>query len=142
MTIKLIPYNSETYHSMVGLRYEILRKPLGLAFTEEELAKDEKDVLVGAFEGDKLIGCCILTHINPLFLKLRQMGIILSQHGKGVGRSILQFSEKFAIENGYSHLFMNARISAIGFYEKSGYRIVSDIFEEVGIPHYRMEKVL
>ena len=41
---------------MVHLRNEILRKPLGLFFTEEELDKEKDDILMGAFEDDRLLG--------------------------------------------------------------------------------------
>ena len=35
---------------MVQLRNDILRKPLGLNLTEEELDKEKDQVLIGAFE--------------------------------------------------------------------------------------------
>ncbi|MEJ7682070.1 MAG: GNAT family N-acetyltransferase [Segetibacter sp.] len=37
---------------------------------------------------------------------------------------------------------MHARKSAVGFYEKLGYKIVGDEFLELNIPHYIMEKQL
>jgi predicted GNAT family N-acyltransferase len=37
---------------------------------------------------------------------------------------------------------MHARVSATGFYEKLGYEIRGEQFDEVTIPHYIMEKVL
>jgi predicted GNAT family N-acyltransferase len=37
---------------------------------------------------------------------------------------------------------MHARKSAVGFYEKLGYEIEGDEFEEVTIPHYEMQKTL
>jgi predicted GNAT family N-acyltransferase len=37
---------------------------------------------------------------------------------------------------------MHARKSAVGFYEKLGYKIVGDEFEEVTIPHFEMQKTL
>jgi predicted GNAT family N-acyltransferase len=37
---------------------------------------------------------------------------------------------------------MHARKHAIGFYEKMGYKVKGDEFEEVTIPHFLMEKHL
>jgi predicted GNAT family N-acyltransferase len=37
---------------------------------------------------------------------------------------------------------MHARKSAAAFYEKLGYQIIGDAFEEVTIPHYEMQKNL
>jgi len=39
MAIKIIDHNSKEYKQMVDLRYLLLRKPLGLSFTEDELKK-------------------------------------------------------------------------------------------------------
>jgi predicted GNAT family N-acyltransferase len=37
---------------------------------------------------------------------------------------------------------MHARLSARGFYERLGYRVTSETFAEVTIPHVMMEKTL
>jgi predicted GNAT family N-acyltransferase len=54
----------------------------------------------------------------------------------------MTFAENIARDHGYRRLTMHARKSALGFYEKSGYKVCSDEFEEVTIPHYVMEKEL
>ena len=41
MPLKLIDHNSKEYRQMVDLRYQLLRKPLGLIFTEEELEREK-----------------------------------------------------------------------------------------------------
>ena len=72
MALKMIDHGSKEYQQMVNLRYNILRKPLGLNFTPEELEKEKNNVLIGAFEEDQLLGCCMLVKqdnkfINPPF---------------------------------------------------------------------------
>lgn len=41
MALKLIDHGTKEYQQMVKLRNEILRKPLGLTFTPEELEKEK-----------------------------------------------------------------------------------------------------
>ncbi|WP_216073821.1 hypothetical protein, partial [Acinetobacter baumannii] len=60
---------------MVDLRYQLLRKPLGLIFTEEELEREKNDILIGCFEDEKLEACCILTQTAPKTVRLRQMAV-------------------------------------------------------------------
>ena len=60
MPIKQIDYGTKEYDQMVGLRYEILRKPLKLSFEKDELEKEKNDILIAAFEEDKILGCCLL----------------------------------------------------------------------------------
>ncbi len=127
---------------MVNLRYEIMRKPQGLDFSDDELQKEKDDILIGAFEDDKLIGCCLLTKIDSRCSRLRQMAVQKNKQGMGIGESLMQFAENIARDKGYKILMMHARDTAIGFYEKYGYKIKGDEFVEVNIRHRVMEKRL
>jgi GNAT superfamily N-acetyltransferase len=142
MAIKVIDHGSDDYKQMIALRQLLLRKPLGLNFSDDELAEEESDILIGCFDEDKLEGCCLLTESAPNVLRLRQMAVLSGLQGKGVGRAILQFAENIARDRGYKKMVMHARKTAIGFYEKLGYTIMSEEFIEVSIPHYLMEKDL
>ena len=142
MALKIIDHGSKDYREMVELRFQILRKPLGLTFTEEDLAAEKKDILIGCYDDDKLEACCILTETDPKTVRLRQMAVSSNLQGKGIGRVLMTFAENIARDHGYRRLTMHARKSATGFYEKSGYSVCSEEFEEVTIPHYVMEKDL
>jgi predicted GNAT family N-acyltransferase len=142
MALMQIDHGSPEYDKMVKLRDEILRKPLGLAFSREELEKEKYDILVGAFEEDKILACCLLTETDSETVRLRQMAVRKNQQGKGIGHSMMQFAETLARDKGYKKLMMHARDSAIGFYEKQGYKTCGEQFTEVSIPHHVMEKIL
>ena len=142
MPIKQIDHNTKEYRQMVGLRNEILRKPLGLSLKKEELDKEKDDILIGAFEEDKMLGCCLLTRVDDNNVRLRQMAVQNNLQGKGIGASMLNFAENVARDAGYKNMVMHARKTALHFYEKLGYKIGSEEFEEITIPHYIMEKKL
>ncbi|MEO6454125.1 MAG: GNAT family N-acetyltransferase [Ginsengibacter sp.] len=142
MPIKQIDHGTVEYRQMVDLRNEILRKPLGLSFKKEELEKEKDDILIGAFEEDKMLGCCLLTKINNDSIRLRQMAVQNNLQGKGIGATMLNFAENVARDSGYKQMIMHARKTAIHFYEKLGYKVAGDEFEEITIPHYIMEKKL
>ena len=140
MALKMIDHGTQEYNQMIQLRMEMLRKPLGLSFTAEDLEKEKNDVLIGAFEDDKLLGCCLLTKIDDKTVRLRQMAVPNNLQGKGVGRALMGFAENIAYDLGYYKLIMHARVTAIGFYEKFGYKAIGDEFIEVKVPHFVMEK--
>lgn len=142
MALRMIDYGTKEYQQMVSLRNEILRKPIGLHFDKEELEREKDDVLMGAFEDDKLLGCCLLTKVDAKTVRLRQMAVPNNMQGKGIGRALMIFSENIARDLGYKTLIMHARKTALGFYEKLGYAKSGEEFEEVTIPHYVMEKAL
>ncbi len=142
MPLKIIDHGSFEYKQMVKLRHEILRKPLGLIFTQEELDKEKGNMLIGAFEEEDMLGCCMLIEENPEIIRLRQMAVLNNLQGKGIGRALMTFAENLARDRGYKVIAMHARKNAIGFYEKMGYHTKGDEFTEVTIPHYLMEKRL
>lgn len=142
MALKQIAHGSKDYEQMVNLRYEILRKPVGLSFSPDELEKEKNDILIGAFEDEKIMGCCLVTQVDGHVAKLRQMAVQKNMQGMGIGESMMSFAENITRDRGYRILMMHARDSAIGFYERFGYKVRGDQFIEVNLQHHVMEKKL
>ena len=142
MALKIIDYGTHEYRQMVKLRDDLLRKPLGLTFTKEELESEKENMLIAAFEDDDILGCCMLVEKDPETARLRQMAVLNNLQGKGVGSAILQFAENLARDRGYKKIMMHARKNTAEFFEKCGYKISGTEFVELTIPHYQMIKVL
>ena len=142
MALKIIDHGSAEYQDMVQLRDEVLRKPLGLIFTPEELEEEKENMLIAAYEDEVILGCCMLVEEDQKAVRLRQMAVSNTLQGKGIGRALMNFAENIARDRGYRFIRMHARMNAIGFYEKVGYVKKGDEFMEVTIPHYLMEKAL
>lgn len=142
MALKIIDHGTKEYQQMIKLRDDILRRPLGLTFDPGELEDEKNNLLIGAFEDDNMLGCCMLVEENSGLVKLRQMAVLNALQGKGIGRALMQFAENLARDHGYKVLTMHARKHAVGFYEKMGYKVRGEEFLEVSIPHYEMEKEL
>ena len=142
MALKIIDYGTKEYEQMVKLRNEMLRKPLGLSVTIEELEKEKDNMLNGAFEDDEMLGCCMLVEQDPSTLRLRQIAILNDLQGKGIGRAITNFAENLARDRGYNRMYMHARKDVVGFFEKMGYIVTGSEFIDLTIPHCIMEKEL
>ncbi len=142
MALKIIDHMSPEYNDMVKLRYAILRKPLGLEFSPEELENEKNDVLICYFDDTTLEGCCLLTKSGAHEARLRQMAVISGLQRNGIGKALMQFAENIARDRGYKKICMHARKTAMGFYEKLGYNKTGNEFIEVTLPHYKMEKEL
>lgn len=142
MAIQIIDFGSEPYLQMLQLRHQILRKPLGLELSKRDTVEDETDILIGCFEEERLMGCCMLKKIDVKTMRLRQMAVNSGLQGKGIGRALVGFAENIAIDFGYLRMILHARNSALGFYKKLGYDEVGAPFTEVSLPHRLMEKRL
>lgn len=142
MALKIIDHGTAEYEQMIKLRDEILRKPLGLSFSPDELENEKNNLHIGAYEDERMLGCCMLIEEDPQTVRLRQMAVMNDLQGKGIGKALMQFAENLARDRGYKRITMHARKDASGFYEKMGYRRIGDEFKEITIPHYVMEKEL
>jgi GNAT superfamily N-acetyltransferase len=142
MALKMIEFGSKEYDQMVALRHLMLRKPLGLQFTNEELAKESSNILLGCFDEDELEGCCMLVEVAPGTIRLRQMAVLSGLQGKGIGRVLMSFAENVARDRRYRKIIMNARVTSIPFFEKLGYQVSGNEFIDLTIPHVVMEKEL
>ena len=71
-----------------------------------------------------------------------RLAVLQAHRKQGYGNKILDHLELIAQENELTEVFLNAQITAIPFYKKRGYTIISDVFDDAGIPHKTMRKTL
>ena len=137
-----ITHGSPEYEATVALRDEILRKPLGLRSSEEQLRAESGDHHLACFRDGRLIACLVLTPVSNDAVKMRQVAVAADCQRRGVGRALALYAERFAAGLGYSEMTAHARETAVPFYEKLGYTAIGDRFMEVGIPHISVRKAL
>ncbi|OQS01213.1 Acetyltransferase [Achlya hypogyna] len=143
METREITFGSPEYKAAVALRYEVLRKPLGLEFDPEALAMEGPDTHVGLFNvANELLAYAMLRPGADGVVWMKQVAVQPSMHGKGLGRVLVQGLESVATSKGFSHIKLHSRATAVPFYKKLGYTTFGEPFEEVGIPHEAMEKLL
>lgn len=144
MTIEIIEiqHGSPEYALEVTLRNKILRQPLGLHFSHDELAKECTDIHLGAFSGTVLIGCLLLRRLDEHTIKMRQVAVDDSVQGRGVGRLLVAAGEERARALGFTAIELSARETAVAFYLKLGYEVCGGPFTEVTLPHRKMRKII
>jgi predicted GNAT family N-acyltransferase len=71
-----------------------------------------------------------------------RMAVLASQRGRGLGVSILRSLVAIAAGRGVPELRLHAQASAVGFYAREGFVTEGEAYEEAGIPHQTMVRVL
>jgi len=135
------PATEKEWKDYFELRWSILRRPWGII---EEPEPDEKDSYhLGAFSSNgKILAAGRLVMKPDDTGQVRSMAVLESCRGMGLGRLILIALEEKALEENISRVILQARESAVKFYEKSGYRMVEKSFLLQGaIQHYLMERI-
>ena len=96
--------------------------------TELTLKSDfiaDNEVFV-AINQDKIVGCCALV-TSPGLVELEHMWIDPNEMGKGIGRALFEYTQRRAIELGFTNLELSADPHAEAFYERMGARRIGDI---------------
>lgn len=126
--------------------YEILKARAEIFIMEQEINYQDMDdidykSLHCFFIEDKKVIAYLRAFYQENDGDIVRIGRVLTlQHGNGTGRDLLEQSLKVIKENmKCKKIVMDAQKYAVGFYEKFGFKTISDDFYEEGILHVVME---
>lgn len=142
ISVGLIEYDSEQYMESVELRQAVLRTPLGLKFTKENMVNDANELHVAASDGQSIVGILLLRPLSDDTFKMRQVAVKSNLQSQGIGKQLVEYSETLAKSMGVSTIELNARKVSLDFYLGLNYKQVGEQFLEIGIPHFKMIKNL
>jgi len=119
LEFRVIEHNSKEYWDTVHLRELVLRQPLGMRFSSEELELENNSYHIAAYdENQKIVGAAMFVPLSTTKLKMRQVVVAEEWQGRGIGKELIGFAEDFAQSKGYQLIEANVRQTAIGFYDK------------------------
>ena len=100
---------------------------------------DDTAFHVIAVVNDAVVGTGRLI-IHADYAKVGRMAVLREQRASGVGRALLDALIAEAERRGAPRIVLHAQVQALGFYQRCGFTVTSDEFDEAGIPHRRMER--
>lgn len=139
---EILVFGSKEQIQSVGLRYEVLRRPLGLFFNPDDLKAEQNEHHLGLIDGDLVVACMLLKPAGAGMVKMRQVAVAEKKQRKGYGKMLVQFCEVWCRQNGIGRIELHARETAVPFYSALGYSVDKEPFTEVGLPHRFMFKDL
>ena len=141
MRVEIAAITSVEYKHSLLIRDHVLRKPLGMRLEDEDLSREGDYLHLVAVDEDRVVGCVVLVpNSETKEGRLKQMATLEPYRGRGYGKTLVLQLEKHAKRMGLNQVVLHARHHATGFYEKLGYTISSEVFQEVGMDHYEMRK--
>lgn len=135
----------ETDEEMVdalAVRRKVFIEEQGVPEDLEIDGKDEDAVHFVAYDDGTPVGAARFREYDDSTVKVERVAVVESQRETGLGREIMAVVEATARAEGYGSVLLHAQAPVIEFYEKLGYEITSEEFEEAGIPHREMRKPL
>ena len=134
------PSTKQEWDMYYKIRWEILRKPLGLKQGSE---RDELDQVANhrIVEKQKNILAVGRLHFNSNnTAQIRYMAVIQNSQRNGYGKLLVDEFVKIAKQNNISKIVLYSRDSVIKFYEKLGFSIIARAHKLKSVQHFLMQK--
>ncbi|MFM7811729.1 MAG: GNAT family N-acetyltransferase [Acinetobacter junii] len=107
----------------------------------EEEEWDDQDMISDHFvvyDQDQPIATARLLQNNSV----GRVAVLKAYRGQGIGRMIMLEIIRQAHQQDRKFLHLSSQVHAISFYEKLGFSIQGDAYDECGIPHIKMQLVI
>jgi predicted GNAT family N-acyltransferase len=133
---------SQTYRDALAIRKEVfvVEQQVPEAIEIDDL--EDKTLHLVGYEDATPVATARIYPMNNSKYKVQRVAIRKVAREKKYGNSLMQEIENHVRELGGKRLFLGSQNQAIGFYEKAGYTICGEEYEEAGILHHDMEKIL
>jgi predicted GNAT family N-acyltransferase len=131
------------------LRHAVLRP--GQSFEQTVYSRDDhpETLHLGVFDGDRLVAIASLYRearphrAGRSSWRMRGMATDPAARSRGAGTAVLDAAVAHVAARGGGELWCNARIPALGFYQRSGFEVDGEEFEIDGIgPHVVMTRTI
>lgn len=135
------PKSKLDFESYYELRWQVLRKPWDQPKGSEKDDLEDKSIHLMACAGPMVIGVARAHFNSANEAQIRYMAVDKQYRGRGVGTNLLKELEKRIRQKGATLITLNARETAVGFYEDQDYQIVAKshtLYDS--IEHFKMAK--
>ncbi len=89
---------------------------------------------------EKDIGTIRCLHTPENTIRIQRFCFLKAYRGMGFGKTVMAYLENYYKNEGVTEIEMDAKYEVFSFYEKCGYRKISDVFIEADIEHVKMRK--
>jgi predicted GNAT family N-acyltransferase len=125
----------------LALRHRVFCEEQGVALDLEADGRDGEARHVVALAGGVVVGTCRLV-LDGGTAKLGRMAVEPEARGRGIGAGLLAAAEDAARAAGARRIALHAQARARELYARGGFAARGEVFEEAGIEHVLMEKLL
>ena len=136
------PQSKQDFEKYYHLRWEILRKPWNQPKgSEKDELEDSAFHIMVCEDNGTVLGVGRLHSNSENESQIRYMAVEENYRGRGIGEIVLSKLEEAAKNRGARQIVLNARETAVQFYEKAGYEVIEPahtLFD--AIKHFKMRK--
>lgn len=143
--VKVKRVSEEDFQQYIDVRTKVFveEQNVPIEIEIDELDQLNLDVVthIAAYIDNQMVGTSRLIKDGKT-LKVGRVAVLKEFRKFGVGKAMMAYAEKQALNNGFDQLKLGAQVSAIPFYEKSGYVVIGEVYLDANIDHKDMIKNL
>ena len=93
-------------------------------------------------EGCRCVGTGRAVRLDSRTCQVGRMAVVKEVRRHGVGALVLEALERIATMRGLKEIVVHSQLPAEPFYRRQGYLRSGDVFQEQGVPHVLMRKII
>lgn len=134
--------NSVTYKDALKIRNKVFVDEQKVPPELEIDDLEDRSIHGVLYQSNQAIATVRLYPVNPDCFKVQRVAVLKEFRNQGFGKTLMLESEEKAKKMGAIQLELDSQNTAIPFYKKLAYKIISDEFLDAGILHHKMIKKL
>jgi predicted GNAT family N-acyltransferase len=141
LIIKIVESEKELRDAM-EVRKKVFQEEQGIKQEDDFDGEDNKTDHTIAYLENIPIATARIKYLNEekTIAKIQRVAVLKEKRRLGLGLKVMEHIHNYLDEKGVKESKLESQEHAKGFYEKLGYEQKGEAFEEVGIPHVKMEK--
>ncbi|HEY9695007.1 MAG TPA: GNAT family N-acetyltransferase [Oculatellaceae cyanobacterium] len=104
--------------------------------------EDEKYEHILAYLDNQPVGTARIKYLDNQTAKIERLAVLSQVRRQGIAKKIMESALDFLTQKGFTKVLLHAQAYVKGLHEKVGFEQVGEIFEEAGIPHVKMIKMI
>ncbi len=141
MRIIAIDSNSDLMPAALAVRHQVFVDEQAVPAALERDAFDAVAIHLIALRRRDVIGTLRIV-VSGSTARIGRMAVLARDRRAGIGTRLMQHAAAVVASRGITHIVLHAQLTARAFYARLGYREEGDVFEEAGIPHIAMRRLI
>jgi predicted GNAT family N-acyltransferase len=136
--ILAVPLNSDLGRLALALRADVFVVEQKVPETIERDEYDAAATHVVALQDGAVAGVLRIVFL-PEHAKIGRVAVAANARGRGIATSIMHFAMALSRARGETKFYLTSQTDKVGLYEKLGFTVFGDEFEDGGMPHLAMK---
>ncbi|MBW4665914.1 MAG: GNAT family N-acetyltransferase [Cyanomargarita calcarea GSE-NOS-MK-12-04C] len=132
----------EELPAIQAIRRVVFQEGQGVESTLDFDGKDVTCTQLIAYLDEQPVGTARIRYLDGETAKIERLAVLSKVRGLGIGKQIMEKALLIIASQNIPEVVIHAQEHIVGLYQQLGFKEESEVFEEAGIRHVKMRKIL